>query len=165
MQVKPSGHATPLHLTRPNCCCLVKWRPLTPPSVRDEDEDVEFGQRLAKVRELRGDTQFDLAQAIGVHPAQVSRWETGTRGPTATWYRKILRHYHTEALYLIHGDNLPEPVPNPALAKYLETPPGKLIESLGRTRQLAEIAQTLASPDAPTELTYSRVGGLLLQEL
>lgn len=133
--------------------------------MRDEEEDKEFGKRLAQVRVSRGDTQLDLAKALDVHPAQVSRWENGTRGPTASWYRKILRHYHDEANLLIHGDDLPEPNPNPALARYLTTTSGKIIEKHGKVKLLATIAQTLAAPGVPTDATYSRVGALILQDL
>ena len=134
-------------------------------TVRDDEDDQEFGKRLARVRGLRGDTQLDLAKALGVHPAQVSRWEIGTRGPTATWYRKILRHYHTEAMYLIHGDDPPQPTPNPALERYLATDPGKMIKKHGKAKQLAAIAQVLASPGVPTDAIYARVGGLLVETI
>ena len=133
--------------------------------MRDEEEDKEFGERLASVRKARGDTQLDLAKALNVHPAQVSRWENGTRGPTASWYRKILRHYNDEANTLIYGADLPDPNPSPALAKYLATTSGKIIAKHGKVKLLSSIAHTLAAPNPPTEATYSRVGALILQDL
>lgn len=41
-----------------------------------------FAGRLKAIRELRGLTQFDLAEKAGFHPAKVSHFETGYAKPS-----------------------------------------------------------------------------------
>lgn len=50
--------------------------------------------RAARVRELAGLSQADVAQLVGVTPAAISRWESGERRPTgdpAVAYGRALR--------------------------------------------------------------------------
>lgn len=42
-----------------------------------------FGARLRELREKRGLTQQDLAEAVGAHWMQISRYERGVQLPTA----------------------------------------------------------------------------------
>jgi transcriptional regulator with XRE-family HTH domain len=57
-------------------------RSLPSPSVRRE------------LREAAGLSQADIAAALGVSPAAVSRWEAGKRAPRGPWadlYRELLQ--------------------------------------------------------------------------
>jgi transcriptional regulator with XRE-family HTH domain len=45
-------------------------------------EALAFGRRLKELRKRRGLAQKELATAIGVHPLQVSKYETGANFPT-----------------------------------------------------------------------------------
>jgi DNA-binding transcriptional regulator YiaG len=50
--------------------------------------------RAARVRELAGLSQSEVAQLVGVTPAAISRWEAGERrptGPRALAYGRVLR--------------------------------------------------------------------------
>lgn len=38
-------------------------------------------EKIKKLRELRGWTQFELAKKIGLHPGTVSHWESGFQVP------------------------------------------------------------------------------------
>ena len=45
-------------------------------------DSLAFGRRLKELRTKRGLRQKELAAAIGVHPLQVSKYETGISFPT-----------------------------------------------------------------------------------
>jgi transcriptional regulator with XRE-family HTH domain len=50
--------------------------------------------RAARVRELAGLSQSEVAELVGVTPAAISRWEAGDRRPTgdrAVAYGRVLR--------------------------------------------------------------------------
>ena len=50
--------------------------------------------RAARIRELAGLSQAEVADLIGVTPAAISRWEAGERRPTgerAVAYGRVLR--------------------------------------------------------------------------
>lgn len=64
-----------------------------------------FGERLRKLREIRGMSQSDLAKAIGCEPSAISHWETGEREPTLT---NLLRL--AEGLRLTPGNLLPRSI-------------------------------------------------------
>ena len=44
----------------------------------------EFGKRLHDIRVLRGLTQEELAEALGVSRQAVSKWETGAADPSTS---------------------------------------------------------------------------------
>lgn len=50
------------------------------------------GQNLRAARDLRGLTQREVAEAIGVSPMDVSRWETGRVEPGRK-YRHVLADF------------------------------------------------------------------------
>lgn len=51
-------------------------------SMPHSTEALTFGRRLKELRRRRGLSQKDLASSIGVHPLQVSKYETGSNFPT-----------------------------------------------------------------------------------
>ena len=53
--------------------------------------------KLAELREDHGLTQTDVASAIGVHPSQVSRWESGQVRPRPGHAYALLQHRDGEA--------------------------------------------------------------------
>ena len=59
-------------------------RPVARPDSEDLQHLCERGQRLRQLRELRGLTQAQLAEKVGFEQGQISNWEAGRRGMTAT---------------------------------------------------------------------------------
>ena len=51
--------------------------------------DMDFPDRLAKLRKDKGLTQYALADASGVHVSQLRRYEGGTSQPTLEVLRKL----------------------------------------------------------------------------
>lgn len=51
--------------------------------------DMEFGERLVKLRKAKKLTQQALADKIGVHVIQVHRYESGSSQPTLEVIRKL----------------------------------------------------------------------------
>lgn len=66
---------------------------------------MEFGERLKKLREIRGMSQSDLAKAIGQHPSAIAHWESGEREPTISNVLKL-----AEGLRLTPGNLLPKEI-------------------------------------------------------
>ncbi len=54
-------------------------------------DSLAFGRRLKELRQRRGLRQKELAAAIGVHPLQVSKYETGLSFPTVGKVIEIAR--------------------------------------------------------------------------
>jgi transcriptional regulator with XRE-family HTH domain len=50
---------------------------------------MEFSKRLAEIRKRRGLTQQNLADAVGSHVIQISRYETGKSQPTLEVLKKL----------------------------------------------------------------------------
>ena len=56
---------------------------------RNEDVLRQFGERVAEARRDRGWSQEQLAEAIEVEPATISRWETGGRALSLSTLTRI----------------------------------------------------------------------------
>ena len=67
--------------------------------------DMDFPDRLASLRKEKNLTQKQLAERIGVHVAQIRRYESGTSQPTLDVIRKIAIALHVSADKLIFGEN------------------------------------------------------------
>ena len=66
---------------------------------------MRFGDKLSRLRELRGVSQGALAEAIGVDRRQVSRWELGlSDGPPPRRLLAIARHLGVEVEWLCDDD-------------------------------------------------------------
>lgn len=50
--------------------------------------------KIRAKREVRGETQYDVAKAIGVHKSAVSSWETGITVPTQNHYDALVNHFY-----------------------------------------------------------------------
>jgi transcriptional regulator with XRE-family HTH domain len=73
----------------------------------DDDAIDEFPIRLAKLRQWRELSQADVAHATGLHPSQVSHFETGTRGPSLPNLVRIVRLLGSPG-YLFGLQSLPD---------------------------------------------------------
>lgn len=67
---------------------------------------------LAAWREFRGMTQEDLADAAGTSPAMISHLETGKRGLSAKWLRRLAPPLKTSPGFILdhHPDDIPTDV-------------------------------------------------------
>ena len=64
----------------------------------------DFAARLKQLREKRGLSQADLAQAIGVHKSHLIRYEQAQSSPTAERIVALCRVLHVTADALLRGD-------------------------------------------------------------
>lgn len=55
----------------------------------EQQESRAIGHRVRKIRERRGWSREQLADALGVHPGSVARWETGGSVPQAFHLEQI----------------------------------------------------------------------------
>lgn len=67
--------------------------------------DMDFPERLASLRKEKMMTQKELGEVIGVHVAQIRRYESGTSQPTLDVIRKIAIALHVSADKLIFDEN------------------------------------------------------------
>ena len=67
--------------------------------------DMDFPKRLALLRKEKSLTQKELANLIGLHVAQIRRYESGSSQPTLDVIRKIAIVLHVSADRLIFDDN------------------------------------------------------------
>ncbi|MBL0379307.1 MAG: helix-turn-helix transcriptional regulator [Desulfofustis sp. PB-SRB1] len=63
--------------------------------------DMEFPERLSAIRKEKGLTQQKLAKLVGLHVAQVRRYEGGTSQPTFGGDTKARRCAERERGYVI----------------------------------------------------------------
>lgn len=78
-------------------------------------DSISFGLRLKEARQRRRLSQKELAALVGLHPRQISKYETGTSYPTMAKLLEIMRALHTKAEELfseikVQGDE--EPIQN-----------------------------------------------------
>ena len=67
--------------------------------------DMDFPERLASLRKEKMITQKELGEVIGVHVAQIRRYESGTSQPTLDVIRKLAIALHVSADKLIFDEN------------------------------------------------------------
>jgi transcriptional regulator with XRE-family HTH domain len=65
---------------------------------------MDFGRRLAKIREAAGHTQSSLADAAGLSQSAISQLESGARHPTYETIRHIAKALKLAPAYLMGGD-------------------------------------------------------------
>ena len=62
-----------------------------------------FGDRLAKLRRAAGQTQTELARAIGAAQSTVSQLEASTRKPSLDMLRELSRALGVKTSFLLDG--------------------------------------------------------------
>lgn len=62
---------------------------------------LNFGARLREVRKAHGETQPELAKALGVSRSAVSMYESGEREPSYALLSAIAAHYGVDTDYLL----------------------------------------------------------------
>src|SRR5438132_1379817 len=68
----------------------------------------DFAARLKQLREKRGLSQADLAQAVGIHKSHLIRYEQGQISPTAEKIVGLCLVLHVTADALLRGDRKDE---------------------------------------------------------
>ena len=63
-----------------------------------------FSEKILKLRRMRGLSQDETAELIGVSRQALSRWETGTALPDASNIAKICRVFDVSADYLLNDE-------------------------------------------------------------
>lgn len=104
----------------------------------------EFGRRLKQVRELRGQTQAELAERAGLTPVQISHFETGVKpSASAITLVKLADALSVTIDYLLGRTNEVQAVGGPAalVLRNLGDASSHTIETV------AEIAKSLAQKD------------------
>ena len=69
---------------------------------------VNFGARLARVRERQGFTQSSLARAVGLSQSAVSQIEAGSRNPSYTTIRELAEAMGVSPAELVEGEIAPD---------------------------------------------------------
>ena len=60
-----------------------------------------FGIRLKELRKLRGETQQELAELLGIKPNQIGEMENGRKASTFAKLAQMWEHYNVSADYLL----------------------------------------------------------------
>ena len=69
-----------------------------------------FGTRLRGLRKLRGETQQELAELLGVKPNQIGEMENGRKASTFSRLAQLCEHYNVSADYLLGLTDEPRPL-------------------------------------------------------
>ncbi len=63
--------------------------------------EADLGMRIGQLRVKKGETQRELAIAIGVEKDTINRWESAKRGIKAQDIAKLAQHFNVSADYLL----------------------------------------------------------------
>ncbi len=69
----------------------------------NDAQPVDFPARLRKLRKRREFSQAQLAERVGIHFTQISRYERGETKPAATAAAALARELETTVDYLMSG--------------------------------------------------------------
>lgn len=86
-----------------NTDCKSKLNSLNTPKERAHFVDVHVGQRLRKLRKLNGETQTEMADALGVTFQQVQKYERGSNRLSAGAMFLISHRYNVTPNWLYEG--------------------------------------------------------------
>ena len=94
-----------------------------PKPVDSRSELAAMGKRIADTRELRGLTQRQLGDLVGMDPQNISKIETGRQATTSTAIREFCGALNVSADYLVRGIGAPpsadgKPPEPPPRARY-----------------------------------------------
>ena len=71
--------------------------------------NLEYGDRIAQLRERKGMTQEELAGSIGITRAALSHYEKNRREPDYKTLSKIADYFKVSIDWIIRGNNLSAP--------------------------------------------------------
>lgn len=111
-----------------------------------------LGPRIRSLRLSRGETQPDLARALGQNVGTISRWERDEVDPHVKQLVALAEHYGCRVDYLLLGSPGDEPR-LPGFDEFLATPWGRRAEERGWTRALLALA--LRFPKPPSLQLYA----------
>lgn len=102
-----------------------------------------FGEILKRLRQEKSLSQQELANLIGVHVRQVSKYEMGTSMPTLDRIRRMAEVLEVSADELVFGSNkrrrtTAESIKNPVLAERLRT-----LEGMASRDELRSVIEVL----------------------
>lgn len=121
-----------------------------------------FAERLTKLRDERGETQRELAEAIKVDVGTVSRWERGIVEPAGDQLITLAERYGVTLNFLMRGERNGHPVSLPEFDAFLATEYGRIAQERGYIRTLLAVSNT---PFAPTVRWYKAlVSQMMLEE-
>lgn len=69
-----------------------------------------FGLRLRELRKLRGETQQELAELLGIKPNQIGEMENGRKASTFAKLAQLCEHYNVSADYLLGLTEISRPL-------------------------------------------------------
>lgn len=84
-------------------------------------KEKKVGEFIAKCRKEKNITQEQLAEAVGVTGASISKWENGRNLPDTIYFDALSNELEVSVLELMNGEKFPEDsVPASSLNKVLE---------------------------------------------
>jgi transcriptional regulator with XRE-family HTH domain len=120
-----------------------------------------FAERLRHLRDQAGQTQEDVARAVGTIGTTVSRWERAQGLPHADQLVALSKHFSVTVDHLLLGQPHENRVKSPEFHKFLATEYGRIAQQRGWVNALL----TLEYPFPPSAQLYKNlVHALLLEE-
>ena len=112
-------------------------------------------ERIRELREERGLTQKELAEAIGVDRTAIAKYESGASGAKSEMLEKLANYFGVTTDYILGRTNEKTPAPvvqsggeEEEIREYLQRikddPQFRLMFDLSRTATLEEIKATVA---------------------
>lgn len=97
--------------------------------------------RIRELRRARGESQEELAEALGTTQATISRYETGQQWPTVATIERIAAHFSVRPEEMLAGLKVDTDTLDPETARFL-----LIYRSLPKQDQdhLAAIAESLS---------------------
>ena len=100
----------------------------------------ELGQRLKSLRDRRGETQLQVAGAVGTDPGTYSRWERGVVDPQLAQLFKLARHFEVKPGQLLNETETGKAKEEtPEFRKFRRTQIGAIAEKNGWLAYIRDI--------------------------
>jgi len=120
-----------------------------------------LGKRLLALRDGAGESQDQVADAVGVNSGTVSRWERDIGQPHAKQVVLLAKHFSCTTDHILLGVPRDTAVTSKELHRFLATDLGRIANQRGWINMLV----TMSYPKPPTLRTYKAiVNALLLDE-
>jgi transcriptional regulator with XRE-family HTH domain len=120
----------------------------------------ELGARLRRLREGRGESQLQVANAVGTDPGTVSRWERGKADPQLSQLLKLAKHFRVKPGQLLNETLVSSEPESEEFQKFKRTQIGQIAE---RNGWLAYI-RSIELPVAPTSEIYQDIAYAILRQ-